>query len=236
MLYDLKEEWDLQSYVKSQLRNVLETAKYFHGHICPFLALGIKASTIAMNKLGIGRLSFDESVEERILAIVECNNCFTDGVQVATGCTLGNNCLIYIDLGKNAVTLVRRSSWEGVRVYIDTEKLREKYFPKEALDLFERIIARREGNKEDEKALSRIWEELGYKMLEIPDEEFKIETVKVTPIERAPIFESIRCEFCGELAMATRTIHISGKPYCLKCAGKRYHAVIGRGIVELGDE
>ena len=223
-------------YDESLLRDFLDKARFFHGHVCPFVALGIKASFVAMDRLGVGRLGFDESVGESILAIVECNNCFTDGVQVATGCTLGNNCLIYIDLGKNAVTLVRRSSWEGVRVYIDTEKLREKYFPKEALDLFERIIARREGNKEDEKALSRIWEELGYKMLEIPDEEFKIETVKVTPIERAPIFESIRCEFCGELAMATRTIHISGKPYCLKCAGKRYHAVIGRGIVELGDE
>ena len=227
---------DLQSRIKSWLRDLLETAKYFHGHICPFLALGIKASTIAMSELGVGRLSSDESVEESILAIVECNNCFADGVQVATGCTLGNNCLIYIDLGKNAVTVVRRGSWEGVRVYIDAEKLMEKYFPKEVLDLFERVIVRREGNREDVKALSRSWEELGYKMLEIPDEEFKIEKVKVTPIERAPIFKSIRCESCGELAMATRIVHISGKPYCLKCAGRQYHAVIGRGIVELGDE
>ncbi|TDA32815.1 MAG: hypothetical protein DSO02_03405 [Hadesarchaea archaeon] len=34
-----------------------------------------------------------ETIGERLLALVECNSCFTDGVQVATGCTLGNNCL-----------------------------------------------------------------------------------------------------------------------------------------------
>jgi formylmethanofuran dehydrogenase subunit E len=221
---------------KSQLRDTLERARYFHGHICPFVVLGIKASTVAMNKLGVERLSFDESVGERILAMVECNNCFTDGVQVATGCTLGNNCLVYFDLGKNAVTLVRRSSWEGVRVYMDAEKLREKHFSKEALDLFEKVVARREGSREDERTLSRVWEEIGYKMLEIPEDEFKIDTVKVPPIERAPIFESIRCQSCGELAMETRAVRISGKAYCLKCASKRHYVVIGRGIVKLGEE
>src|SRR5664280_2902492 len=45
---------------------------------------------------------------EEVVAIVECNNCFTDGIQVVTGCTFGNNALIYKDLSKTAVTVARR--------------------------------------------------------------------------------------------------------------------------------
>ncbi|TDA26121.1 MAG: hypothetical protein DSO01_06175 [Archaeoglobi archaeon] len=60
-------------------------------------------SVLAMDELGVSRSEI-ASIGEEILAIVECNNCLTDGVQVATGCTLGNNSLIYLDLGKNALT------------------------------------------------------------------------------------------------------------------------------------
>lgn len=207
------------------LTTLLTRAKEFHGHICPFVAIGVRISAIAMQELGIKK---DEvaSIGEEILAIVECNNCLTDGVQIATGCTLGNNSLLYLDLGKNALTLVKRSDWNGVRVYVDSEKLREKYFDKEALKLFEKVIVRRQGSEEDYKRLSTLWERLGWKMLEIPKEEFKIEGVKVEPIERAPIFESLKCKKCGELVMATRI----KDGLCLKCAGE-YYAVVGRGIV-----
>lgn len=185
-----------------------------------------------MEEMGVGRLGEDESIGEDVLAIVECNNCFADGVQVATGCTFGNNALIYHDLGKNALILVRRGDWEGVRVYIDAEKVTKKYFPKEAEELFKKVVTRREGDEEDRKLLSQLWEEIGYKMLEIPKEDFKIEKVKVVKIDQAPIFESVRCSSCGELAMKTRVI-IDEEPYCLKCAKRSYRAVVGEGIVEV---
>ncbi len=210
------------------LKDMLLKAKEFHGHICPFLALGIKASTLAMQKLGIGRSGEEESIEESVLAIVECNNCFADGVQVATGCTFGNNSLIYYDLGKNAVTIVRRGEWKGIRIYVDGEKIMG-YFPKEALELFNKVIVRREGSEEDRKRLSKVWEEVGFKMLEVPEEAFKIEEVKVKPIEPAPIVKSVRCKKCGELVMDIRTVN----GLCLKCAGEKIHAVIGRGIVHM---
>lgn len=216
------------------MKTLIQKARDFHGHICPFLALGVRASALAMERLGVKRLGVDESVKEEILAIVECNNCFTDGVQVATGCTLGNNCLIYFDLGKNAVTLVKRDEWDGVRVYIDGEKLKENYFPKSALELFDKVVAKRSGSDEERRFLSKMWEEVGYKMLEIPESEFKVERVKVQPIERAPMFMSVRCCTCGELTMATRAVRVSERDYCIKCAERPYRAVIGRGIVELG--
>ncbi|MBC7129590.1 TraR/DksA C4-type zinc finger protein [Candidatus Bathyarchaeota archaeon] len=210
--------------------SLIDKAKNLHGHICPFLVLGLRASEIAMKKLGIGKAGEAETVGEDVLAIIECNNCFADGVQVATGCTLGNNSLIYLDVGKNALTLVRRGDWKGVRVYIDSEKLNKKYFKKEASELFEKVVAKREGTAEDAERLRKIWAEIGYAMSNLPEEEFKIEEVKLKEIERAPIFESVRCEKCGELAMKTRVKFVDGKALCLSCYGE-CEAVVGRGIV-----
>ncbi|MBP1911404.1 FmdE family protein [Thermococcus stetteri] len=211
---------------------ILEYAREFHGHVCPYLALGIRASLIAMEELGVGRLDHSSSVDESVLAVVEINSCFTDGVQVATGCTLGNNSLIYLDLGKTALTLVRRSTWEGVRVYADAEKL-AKYYPPGATELFNKVVKEREGTPEERKRLGELWEEAAMRMLHLPGEEFKIERVRVPPIEQAPIVESVRCAKCGELVMETRTVHVNGEPLCLRCAGETYLAVVGRGIVEI---
>lgn len=222
---DARIGWFEEAKPEMKLRRLLLKAKEFHGHICPFVAIGIRMSVLAMEKLGIEENKM-ASVGEDILAIVECNNCLADGVQVATGCTFGNNSLIYLDLGKNALTLVRRKDWKGVRVYVDAESVK-KYFSEEALELFEKVIVRREGSEDDIKKMTEIWEEIGWKMLEMPEEEFKVEFVQIEPIERAPIFENVRCTKCGELAMATRV----KDNLCLKCAGS-YYAVVGRGIVK----
>jgi len=209
---------------------LVEKAREFHGHICPFVVLGLRASEIAMQKLGLEKASEAETVGEDILVIVECNNCLVDGVQVATGCTLGNNSLLYLDVGKNAVTIVKRRDWSGVRVYVDSEKLRNTYFSDEATALFDKVVVKRQGTEGDSKRLQKIWTELGRSMANAPEELFKIDFVKVAEIERAPIFDSIKCERCGELAMKTRVRMVDGKSVCLSCIGD-CEAVIGRGIV-----
>ncbi|NJE79491.1 TraR/DksA C4-type zinc finger protein, partial [Thermococcus sp. GR4] len=57
--------------------------------------------------------------------------------------------------------------------------------------------------------------------------------VKVPPIEQAPIVESVRCSRCGELVMSTRIVYINEEPLCMRCANEKYHAIIGRGIVDV---
>ncbi|RLB03497.1 MAG: formylmethanofuran dehydrogenase [Deltaproteobacteria bacterium] len=218
---------------RGDLKGLLAAAKEFHGHICPYVAIGIRASLIGMERLGVSRLNFEESIEERIMAIVECNNCFLDGVQIATGCTVGNNSMVYLDLGKNALTLVKRKDWEGVRIYVDSDAIRDRYFPEEALALFDKVVVRREGTPEEVSTLNEKWEQIGYTMLELPEDEFQVQSVKVAPLEPAPIFRSVRCSSCGELTMEIRVVHVEGRPYCLRCAKRSFHAVIGRGIEEM---
>ena len=59
-----------------------------HGHFCPFLAIGVKAAARAVKELGISSTGMEE-----VVAIVETNNCFSDGVQFVTGCSLGTTLL-----------------------------------------------------------------------------------------------------------------------------------------------
>ncbi|WP_456369194.1 FmdE family protein [Geoglobus sp.] len=207
-----------------QAEEVLLKAKEFHGHICPNLALGVKASLIAMEKLGVSR-DEDHTISEEILAIVETNNCFSDGVQVATGCTFGNNSLIYHDVGKNAFTLVRRSDWKAVRVYVDFDAVLANYFKERAVELFDRVIVRREEEESLMAEFRRTWEEIGWKLLGAEDV-FRVSEVEAPRIEKAPIFESVRCERCGELVMSTRI----RDGLCPSCR-EEFYAVVGRGIV-----
>jgi len=223
---------DADSGVSMVSRDLIEKARELHGHICPFVVLGLRASEIALNRLGVERAGVAETIREDIVAIVEVNNCFADGVQVATGCTLGNNSLIYADTGKNALTVFRRGSGRGIRVYIDSERLREKYFSREALELFRRVVIERRGTDEEVEKLHKMWEEIGLKMAELPEEDFVIQEVEIVEEpERAPIFESIRCSKCGELVMAPKVVYIGEKPYCPTCAGRDVPAVVGRGIL-----
>ena len=59
----------------------------FHGHLGPFLVIGLRMGSLALKLLGLRGYS-------GLRAIVETGNepplsCIVDGVQVATGCTLG---------------------------------------------------------------------------------------------------------------------------------------------------
>ncbi len=211
-----------------QADEILLKAKELHGHICPNLSLGVRASLIAMERLGVSRVEY-YTISEDVIAIVETNNCFSDGVQVATGCTFGNNSLIYHDIGKNAFTLVRRSDWRAVRVYVDFDEVTRRYFDEKAMELFERVIVRREEEEELMEEFRRIWEEIGWKLLEA-DGVFRVHEVELPRLEKAPIFESVRCERCGELVMGTRV----KDGLCPSCRGE-FNAVIGRGIVRFSN-
>lgn len=90
----------------------------FHGHQCPGLAIGFRAATIAMEKLGV-----DRSGDEELVAVVETDACGVDAIQVLTGCSIGKGNLIFKNRGKQAFTVFNRRTGQGIRVYVDTSKL-----------------------------------------------------------------------------------------------------------------
>jgi len=175
---------------------------------------------------------------EEILAIVECNNCFVDGIQAISGCTLGNNALIYKDLGKTAVTFINRKANKAVRLFVKYSFENEKEDPEaeEARGLFERAIKRREKLLPEEmKRMKELWSKMSFAILSKSVEEiFDVKFVQPEDISYAPIYESVECSLCGENAMEMRIGFKEKNPICITCSGSDYWMIAGRGIHPVG--
>jgi formylmethanofuran dehydrogenase subunit E len=205
-------------------KTVLELSGLLHGHYCPFLAAGVKAGVWVMRELRA-----HSSGMEDLLAIVETNNCFSDGVQMSTGCSFGNNALIFRDYGKTAFSLVTRDG-KGFRVRVRTERIMRERSP-EAAALFEKVVVQRAGNAEEGKRLSDLWRELSFRVIGIPD----MEVLEVMPVSAvvpayARIFANQTCSVCGENVMETRARFKNGQTVCLTCSGQAYYQLAGDGI------
>lgn len=210
------------------LSRLLKKAGELHGHHCNYLAYGIIAGLYVIKKLGITNTGMEE-----IIAIVETNNCFADGVQMVTGCSFGNNALIYRDYGKTAVTISKRNG-QAIRLVLNPkfEDSREKEYPK-AYEMFNKFIARREqGSPEDYAKLMTSFAEISEKELHVPAEEmFWIKQEEIDIPSFAPIFESIKCVKCGENVMISKAIKRRGKYYCIPCLNEEFYELNGSGIV-----
>jgi len=196
-----------------RLRDLLIQAAQLHGHYCLGLAFGVKAGYA-----GLKRLGFDNTGMEELIAVVECNNCFVDGVQMSTGCSLGNNALVYKDLGKTAVTIVSRKTNSAVRLALkpyawESANVTDK--EKEATDLFRRVVKERQDDPDAAARMKELFRELSFETVEKPEKElFDVQEVPPEFPEYAPIVDSVVCSICGEEFM-------ENKKYCKELCVKR---------------
>jgi len=87
----------------------------FHGHEAPGLIIGGFMVDLAIKNFSYGEF-FD--------AICETPTCLPDAIQLLTPCTVGNGWLKIIDAGKFAIVFYNKETGEGIRVFLDTEKLK----------------------------------------------------------------------------------------------------------------
>jgi len=168
----------------------------FHGHICPGLSIGYRASLRAMEWLKENRAE-----DEEIVAIVETNACGADAVQVLTGCTFGKGNLFFKDHGKQVLTLLSRKSGDGVRVALKAGALE---LNEEHRQLMDKI---RQGSATDSE--KRRFQELHLKrsrdILENTEEAlFDVRKTHEDLPPKAKIEPSKPCDRCGEPTMASK--------------------------------
>ena len=210
------------------LAGLLTKTGEIHGHYCISSSLGVMAAHHAMKELGI------ERVEElgQVYAIVETNNCFSDGVQVVTGCTFGNKSLIYRDYGKTVLTLLKGDG-KGIRVATKTksgEALKNRN--QEFVKLHHKVVTKSEGTDEDKEHLLELTKNHFFDVLSIPAEEiFNIERVEIdTPAKPSLNINSHVCTKCGEKVVVTKAVRKDEKMFCLPCAGAEYYQLDWSGI------
>ena len=78
----------LEDSVPSELKSLLERATEFHGHLGPFLVIGVRMGLIGLKKFGIG--SNDHLTIDVSLPLHVPFSCIIDGLQVSTNCTVGS--------------------------------------------------------------------------------------------------------------------------------------------------
>jgi len=88
----------------------------FHGCMAPGLLIGGFMVDLAMRNLPAGAL-YD--------VISESAKCLPDAVQLLTPCSIGNGWLKILKIGRFALTFYDKHSGDGIRVYLDTEKLQQ---------------------------------------------------------------------------------------------------------------
>lgn len=91
----------------------------FHTFAAPGLLVGVFMVDYALELLEV-------SDDERVYAVCETTKCLPDALQTIAHCTIGNNRLRVLPIGKFAITVNRPAETplvDGVRVFVDGEKI-----------------------------------------------------------------------------------------------------------------
>jgi formylmethanofuran dehydrogenase subunit E len=188
----------------------LQSAIRFHGHMCPGLAIGYRASRAAQDHLGV-----DRAEDEELVAIVESDGCGVDAIQALFSCTLGKGNLIYKDHGKQVFTIINRKRGRAVRVAMKPGPFRRT---PEQETVFQKVMSGDASEAEMETFRAFQKERVEEILAADVDGLFKIEEVSPEIPGKARIFKTTTCEFCGEPVMEPRARIRDGKTACIPCS------------------
>jgi formylmethanofuran dehydrogenase subunit E len=194
-------------------KELLEFGQKFHGHKCPAMPMGLRASLAAMKELGVER-----APDGQLVALIEidedhCATCFADGVQVATGCTLGKGNIKKLHYGKWGLTLIDKKNKKAVRVSPKAEAMKKN---KES-----EFMKLRSSGVPASQVPAEIADPLVEMVSNAPDEMLlNISEVFDYDWQDAPhTFESVVCESCGEMVVTRNARVKDGKVVCIPCSG-----------------
>ena len=191
----------------TSLEDLLTLSAQRHDHLCPRQVLGVRMGMLAARLLQVDLPQRDK----RVLTIVETDGCTADGVEVATGCSVGHRTLRVEDFGKVAATVVDTGQNRAVRIHPrqQARALAANFAPK-GLD---RWHAQLIGYQRMPAELLLAWAPV----------ELTIPTEKIVsrPGARAV------CDWCQEEINNEREVVRDGITLCRACAGEAYYRTSG---------
>jgi formylmethanofuran dehydrogenase subunit E len=188
------------------LSDLLQQSSARHSHLCPRQVLGVRLGLAGLTTLGLE----SPVSKQNAIILVETDGCFADGIEVATGATIGHRTLRVNDLGKIAATFANVRTGKTIRISpaLDVRARAWVYAPDQNRRYFAQVQ--------------------GYQFM--PEEElFRFEEVVLNPALEDLIGEPnarVNCEGCGEEIINERQIMIDGKLLCKSCANQGYYKVL----------
>jgi len=187
----------------SSLSNLLKQSSARHDHLCPRQVLGVR-----MGLAGLAAIGLEAPMPHKAaLVIIETDGCFADGIEVATGATVGHRMLRVKDFGKIAAIFANIQTGQAVRLapQLGVRKRARLYAP---------------------EVKTRYYAQLkGYRLM--PENElFSFEEVLLEPplgtIISRPGLRS-KCDRCGEEIINARQVTVGKETLCAVCAGAGYY-------------
>jgi formylmethanofuran dehydrogenase subunit E len=74
----------------NELKSIIEFARKLHGHLGPYLVIGLKMGASAKKALNISNTESTHLRAEIAVPLYPPFSCLLDGIQVSTTCTIGN--------------------------------------------------------------------------------------------------------------------------------------------------
>lgn len=180
----------------------------FHGHMCVALALGIRATELAMKHLG------EQRHQGRMIVVAQTRSCSIDAVQYLSGCTLGKGNLVVQDHGKTVFTFLV-PGLGGVRIAARAPITDANY-----RDVFTRLVEA-VPRPDDRETFARMQRRLSTTVLNALDEDLFTVTPVAHDLPTVPtvptVSPSIPCPSCGELTMQGRLVSTASSRRCVEC-------------------
>lgn len=184
---------------------LLDRCAALHRHVCPRQVLGIRMGLWAGELLGLEV----PQQNKRLLAIVETDGCFSDGVAVAANCWVGRRTMRVEDYGKVAAT------------FVDTQTgMAWRLAPHPAVRSQAALYAEGAANR---------WQAMLIGYQQMPRDELLVaQRVELTMPVREIVSRAgvrARCERCGEEIINAREVVLDGVTLCRSCAVGGYYQV-----------
>ena len=185
------------------LHDLLKLSSSRHDHLCPRQVLGVR-----MGLAGLRAIGLDAPIQHKnALVMIETDGCFADGIEIATGATVGHRTLRVVDIGKIAAVFASVKTGKAVRLA-------------PALDIRQRALGYAPEVKKKYYAQLK-----GYQLM--PETElFTFQEVVLEPALEIILSRPgvrARCANCGEEIINERQMCVGGKILCRTCAGEGYY-------------
>lgn len=187
----------------NNLQQILAISSSRHTHLCPRQVLGARIGLAGASALGLDT----HRNHKRLLIIIETDGCFADGIEAATGCSVGHRTLRIEDYGKIAATFIDVKTEQTLRITpkLDSRQRALTYAPTESRRYFAQLQAYQ--SMPDDELLN-----IQPVCLRVPIQHI---------VSRAGV--RINCERCGEEIINEREVNINGQSLCRACASGGYY-------------
>lgn len=187
------------------IQELLRQTSARHTRLCPRQVLGVRIGLAGLAAHGWA----GPPDRGRLLVIVETDGCFTDGVEAATGCTVGRRTLRVQDFGKVAAVFVDTITERTVRIAPrgDARARAEACAPSEPNPYYAQLQAYQVMPDADLLTVCEV-------RLQVP-----VATIVARPGER------VSCDNCGEEIINQREVLVDGRTRCRTCAGQAYYGI-----------